>query len=82
MNFPRLLMDCELVASILEIEELNRQDAKLAERGRREEKRIRGFGSLPDYLLCVLLATLGVLAVQSPAFFFRLTTTLESIMSQ
>ncbi len=81
MNFPRLLMDCELVASILEIEELNRQDAKLAERGKGEENSRIWLSPLIYFLLCVFLATLGVLAVQFPAFFLGLTTTLESIMS-
>jgi hypothetical protein len=62
------------------IEEWNRQDAKIAERKKRlRVNPLNLFLSL--FLLCVLLATLGVLAVPFPAFLVRLVTTLESIMS-
>jgi hypothetical protein len=60
------------------IAEWNRQDAKVAERERK--KRLLD-SILQLFPLCVFLATVGVLAVQSPAFLFGLTTTPESIKS-
>jgi hypothetical protein len=56
------MMDCGVIASILEFEELNRQDAKVAKRRKRKrrgksEKEFKLFLSLSS--LCVFLANLA-----------------------